>query len=71
MSKEGILEVDGKIDEVLPNQMFKVTLTNGHKIVCYTGGKLRKNRIRIVAGDSVKIEISPYDMEKGRITYRI
>lgn len=71
MSKEGILEVEGKITEVLPNQMFSVLLTNEHKIVCYTGGKMRKNRIRLVAGDRVKVEMSPYDMEKGRITYRI
>jgi len=71
MSKEGILEVEGKIVEVLPNQMFNVVLTNEHKIVCYTGGKMRKNRIRLVAGDKVTVEMSPYDMEKGRITYRI
>ena len=71
MSKEGILEVEGKIREVLPNQMFSVELTNEHKIVCYTGGKMRKNRIRLVAGDSVKVEMSPYDMGKGRITFRM
>ena len=59
------------IVEVLPNQMFNVVLTNEHKIVCYTGGKMRKNRIRLVAGDKVTVEMSPYDMEKGRITYRI
>lgn len=71
MSKEGILEVEGKIREVLPNQMFSVELTNEHKIVCYTGGKMRKNRIRLVAGDRVKVEMSPYDMGKGRITFRM
>lgn len=71
MSKEGILEVEGKIREVLPNQMFSVVLTNEHKIVCYTGGKMRKNRIRLVAGDRVKVEMSPYDMGKGRITFRM
>ena len=70
MSKD-IIEAEGKVLEILPNQMFKVELSNGHIITCYTGGKMRKNRIRIVAGDSVKIEMSPYDMEKGRITYRI
>jgi translation initiation factor IF-1 len=51
--------------------MFSVVLTNDHRIVCYTGGKMRKNRIRLVAGDRVKIEMSPYDMEKGRITFRL
>jgi len=71
MSKEGILEVEGKIKEVLPNQMFSVELKNEHKIVCYTGGKMRKNRIRLVAGDLVKVEMSPYDMGKGRITFRM
>ena len=71
MSKEGIIEVEGKIIEVLPNQMFNVELTNKHKIVCYTGGKMRKNRIRIVAGDKVQVEMSPYDMGKGRITFRM
>jgi len=71
MSKEGIIEVEGKIIEVLPNQMFNVELTNKHKIVCYTGGKMRKNRIRIVAGDKVQVEMSPYDMGKGRIIYRM
>lgn len=71
MPKEGIVEVEGKILEVLPNQMFKVKLENGHMITCYTGGKMRKWRIRLVAGDKVKAEMSPYDMEKGRITYRL
>jgi translation initiation factor IF-1 len=71
MPKEGIVEVEGKILEVLPNQMFKVQLENGHMITCYTGGKMRKWRIRLVAGDKVKAEMSPYDMEKGRITYRL
>ena len=71
MSKEGILEVEGKIDEVLPNQMFKVELENGHIVVCYTSGRLRKNRIRLVLGDEVRIEMTPYDMTKGRISYRL
>ena len=71
MPKEGVVEVEGKILEVLPNQMFKVKLENGHMITCYTGGKMRKWRIRLVAGDKVKAEMSPYDMEKGRITYRL
>ena len=71
MSKEGILEVEGKITEVLPNQLFSVVLTNDNRIVCYTGCKMRKNRIRLVSGDKVKIEMSTYDMEKGRITFRL
>lgn len=66
-----ILEYEGSIVEVLPNQMFKVELTNGHTITAYTGGKMRQNRIRLVAGDDVKIEMSPYDLQKGRITYRL
>ena len=70
MSKEGILETEGEIIDVLPNQMFKVKLVNDHVITCYTGGKLRQNRIRLVLGDTVKVEMSPYDLNKGRITYR-
>jgi translation initiation factor IF-1 len=66
-----ILEYEGSIVEVLPNQMFKVELANGHTITAYTGGKMRQNRIRLVAGDDVKIEMSPYDLQKGRITYRL
>tara|TARA_B100000900_G_scaffold373825_1_gene354680 strand:+ start:13362 stop:13577 length:216 start_codon:yes stop_codon:yes gene_type:complete len=71
MSRKDIIEAEGKILEVLPNQMFKVDLENGHIITCYTGGKMRKNKIRIVAGDRVKIEMTPYDLTKGRVTYRI
>jgi translation initiation factor IF-1 len=70
MSKEGILETEGEIIDVLPNQMFKVKLVNDHVITCYTGGKLRQHRIRLVLGDTVKVEMSPYDLNKGRITYR-
>lgn len=66
-----IIEMEGSITEVLPNQMFKVELENGHKVTAYTGGKMRQFRIRLVAGDKVKVEISPYDLQKGRITYRI
>jgi translation initiation factor IF-1 len=68
---DDILEFEGKIAEVLPNQMFKVELDNGHLVTCYTGGKMRQFRIRLVAGDRVKIEMTPYDLEKGRITYRL
>ena len=70
MSKD-IIEAEGKVLEILPNQMFKIELDNGHVITCYTGGKMRKNKIRIVAGDRVKIELTPYDLTKGRVTYRI
>jgi len=71
MSKEDIIQVEGNIVEVLPNQMFKVQLDNEHVITCYTGGKMRQFRIRLVQGDRVRIEMTPYDLEKGRITYRI
>jgi translation initiation factor IF-1 len=67
----GSIELEGTITDVLPNQTFKVELENEHIIVCYTSGKLRQNRIRLVLGDNVKIEMTPYDMTKGRITYRL
>jgi len=66
-----IIEFEGEITEVLPNQMFKVELENGHVLTAYTGGKMRQFKIRMVHGDRVKVEVSPYDLEKGRITYRI
>lgn len=65
------LELEGTIVDVLPNQMFKVELENGHIVTCYTGGKMRRFRIRLVLGDKVKIEMTPYDLEKGRITFRV
>jgi translation initiation factor IF-1 len=71
MGKEGILEFEGSIIEVLPNQMFKVKLDNGHIVTCYTGGKMRQFRIRLVTGDKVRIEMTPYDLDKGRITFRL
>ena len=74
MSKDkDLIEAVGKITEVLPNQMYKVRLDEYQnvQIIAYTGGKMRKNRIRIVEGDAVKVEISPYDFTKGRITFRI
>lgn len=71
MSKENIIELEGNIVEVLPNQMFKVKLDNEHVVTCYTGGKMRQFKIRLVQGDRVKLEMTPYDLEKGRITYRI
>ena len=70
MAKEELIEMQGKVDEVLPDSRFRVTLENGHTLVAYTSGKMRKFRIRVVAGDKVKIEISPYDLSKGRISYR-
>jgi translation initiation factor IF-1 len=70
VAKEELLEFQGKITEVLPNAMFRVTLENGHVIIAHTSGRMRKNRIRILAGDSVTVEMTPYDLSKGRITHR-
>lgn len=70
MSKEELIEMRGKVEEVLPDSRFRVTLENGHSLVAYTGGKMRKHRIRILAGDNVSLELSPYDLTKGRITFR-
>ena len=71
MSKDGLLEMEGKILQVLPNQIFKVELENGHIITCYTGRRLRKNKIRMILGDKVRVEMTPYDLTKGRITFRL
>lgn len=65
------IELEGVIVEVLPNQTFKVKLENDHLVTCYTGGKMRQFRIRLVQGDRVKIQMTPYDLSKGRITFRI
>src|ERR1700756_3720292 len=70
MAKEELIEMRGVIDEILPDSRFRVTLDNGHKLVAYTGGKMRKHHIRILAGDQVTLELSPYDLTKGRITFR-
>ncbi len=70
MAKEELIEMSGKVDEVLPDSRFRVTLDNGHTLIAYSGGKMRKNHIRILAGDKVALEMSPYDLSKGRITYR-
>ncbi len=70
MSKEDLIEMQGRVDEVLPDSRFRVTLDNGHSLVCYSGGKMRKHRIRVLAGDRVSLEMSPYDLNKGRITFR-
>ena len=70
MAKEEALEFEGIIVDVLPNQTFKVQLHNDHIITCYTGGKMRQFRIRLVLGDKVTVEMTPYDLTKGRIIYR-
>ncbi|MDY0013156.1 MAG: translation initiation factor IF-1 [Rhodocyclaceae bacterium] len=70
MAKEELLEMDGVVAEVLPDSRFRVTLTNGHSLVAYSAGKMRKHHIRIIAGDNVSLELSPYDLSKGRITFR-
>ena len=71
MSKETVLEYEGKVLELLPQANFKILLDNGHEIKAVISGKLRKNRIRILTGDRVKVSISPYDLTRGRVTYRI
>ena len=70
MSKEDVIEFEGVVEEVLPNTTFKVRLENGHVITTYISGKLRKNYIKVLEGDKVKVEMSPYDLSKGRITWR-
>ena len=70
MAKEELLEMSGMVMEVLPDSRFRVTLDNGHNLVAYSAGKMRKHHIRILAGDKVSLEISPYDLSKGRITFR-
>ena len=68
---DDVIEFEGEIVDVLPGQSFKVELENGHVVVCYTSGRLRKNRIRLVLGDRVRVEMTPYDLTKGRVTYRL
>ncbi len=70
MAKEELIQMEGVVDEILPDSRFKVTLENGHQLVAYTGGKMRKNHIRILAGDKISLELSPYDLSKGRIMFR-
>lgn len=70
LSKDGVIEVEGKVLETMPNAMFKVELENGHEILAHVSGKIRMNYIRILPGDKVTVEMSPYDLTKGRITYR-
>jgi translation initiation factor IF-1 len=70
MAKEELLEMRGQVVELLPNAMFRVRLENDHEILGHTAGKMRKNRIRVLVGDEVLVELTPYDLTKGRITYR-
>ena len=70
MAKDDVIEVEGKVVDTMPNAMFTVELENGHQILSTVSGKIRKNYIRILAGDRVTVEMSPYDLTRGRITYR-
>lgn len=70
MSKEALIEFNGTIMELLPNATFRVELENGHMVLAHTSGRMRKNRIRVLAGDKVTVEMTPYDLTKGRITFR-
>ncbi|MEK6670535.1 MAG: translation initiation factor IF-1 [Nitrospira sp. CG24C] len=70
MPKEDIIEIQGTVNETLPNAMFRVSLDNGHKILAHISGKMRMHFIRILPGDKVTVELSPYDLTRGRITYR-
>src|SRR3546814_15498686 len=71
MAKDDVIEFEGTISETLPNTMFRVKLENGHEIIAHISGRMRKNYIRILTGDKVKVEMTPYDLTKGRITYRM
>jgi translation initiation factor IF-1 len=70
LAKEELIEMRGLVEDVLPDSRYRVVLENGHILIAYTAGKVRKNHIRILAGDRVSLELSPYDLTKGRITYR-
>jgi translation initiation factor IF-1 len=70
MSKEDLIEFNGKVLELLPNATFRIELENGHQIIAYTSGKMRKNRIKVLTGDIVTVEITPYDLTKGRVVKR-
>lgn len=72
MAKDDIIELTGKVEEVLPGNMFRVKVDNMSQVIlCYMGGKLKQHKIKVILGDSVKIEVSPYDLTKGRVTYRL
>ncbi|MBF0387335.1 MAG: translation initiation factor IF-1 [Candidatus Omnitrophica bacterium] len=70
MAREDLIEVEGVVEEALPNAMFRVVLDNGHKVLAHVSGKMRMHFIRILPGDKVKVELTPYDLSRGRITYR-
>ena len=70
LAKQDFLEIKGKVTELLPNAMFRVKLENNHEVLAHTAGKLRKNRIRVLSGDNVLVEVTPYDLTKGRIIFR-
>jgi translation initiation factor IF-1 len=70
LAKEELIEMSGLVMEVLPDSRYRVTLDNGHQLIAYTAGKMRKHHIRILAGDKITLEMSPYDVSKGRITFR-
>ena len=70
MAKEDLIEFTGEVTEILPNAMFRVKLDNDHVILAHSSGKMRKNKIRVLAGDRVNVEMTPYDLSKGRITFR-
>ena len=70
MSKEDLIEFDAIVEELLPNAMFRVKLENGHTVIAHTAGKMRKNRIRVLTGDKIKVEMTPYDLTKARVIFR-
>ncbi len=70
MAKEEPIEIQGEVTELLPNAMYRVRLDNGHEIIAHASGKMRKNRIRVIVGDRVNVEMTPYDLTKGRISFR-
>jgi translation initiation factor IF-1 len=72
MSKQDLIELTGKVEEVLPGNMFRVKVDGqAHVLLCYMGGKLKQHKIKVILGDNVKLEVSPYDLTKGRVTYRL
>ncbi|MFZ5698505.1 MAG: translation initiation factor IF-1 [Pseudomonadota bacterium] len=71
MAKDDVIEMEGVVTDTLPNTMFRVALENGHVVIAHISGKMRKNYIRILTGDKVKVELTPYDLSKGRITFRV
>jgi translation initiation factor IF-1 len=70
MTKEGLLEFEGRVTEILPDARYRIVLDNGHELIAYTAGRMKKNRIKTLAGDRVTVEVSPYDLEKGRMIFR-